>query len=358
MLQIDHIHFYVENAKAKRDWFIKVMGFQSLGWESNDHTHTEVVASGSRIKFLLSSPITNLSPVADYLRYHPPGVADVAFAVGDLAGALAQAISCGAVLEKPIQQWHFPHGELKLARVNGKANLIHTLVQRQGITPVIPDLHMSTSFKQTFCNFIDIDHIVLNVGVGELDKTVSWYEQAFGFKRQQTFTIQTQRSALFSQVMIHPDNGVRFPVNEPRSPNSQIQEFLDINHGPGIQHIALQTNNIEKVTMELRKSGLNFLNVPITYYEQLQYYYAGLGISTEEWQILIEQEILIDYPESDDFSPTPLLLQIFTKPIFPQPTFFFEIIERRLQAQGFGEGNFRALFEAVEKEQIKRSQKL
>lgn len=354
MLQIDHIHFYVENAKAKRDWFIKVMGFQSLAWGSNSHTHTEVVASGSRIKFLLSSPITNLSPVAEYFLSHPPGVADVAFAVDDLAGALEQAISCGALLQQPIQRWHFPHGELKLARVRGKANLIHTLVERQGITPVIPNLQASGLYKSAFSDFSDIDHIVLNVGVGELDNAVSWYEQAFGFKRQETFTIQTHRSALFSQVMTHPDNGVRFPVNEPRSPNSQIQEFLDINNGPGIQHIALQTHKIKDVTERLRDAGLSFLNVPSTYYEQLQYYYQSLGISAEEWEKLVEQEILIDYPESDDFSAKPLLLQIFTKPIFAQPTFFFEIIERRRQAQGFGQGNFRALFEAVEKEQLKR----
>lgn len=355
MLQIDHIHFYVENALALRDWFINVMGFESIASGSNSHTHTEIVASGNRVKFVLSSPITNTSPVAEFQLRHPPGVADVAFAVDNLEVAIAQTLSQGATLSQPIQRWHFPQGELASATILSKANLRHTLLERQCITPILPGLAEKPLINPNPL-LMGIDHIVLNVAVGELDSTVRWYEQALGFERQQTFAIQTERSALFSQVMIHPDCGVKFPVNEPRSTNSQIQEFLDINGGAGIQHIALQTHNISQVTAKLRAAGLNFLNIPSTYYEQLQYYYQSLGISPQEWQQLVDQEILIDYPDSEEDSLKPLLLQIFTKPIFPQPTFFFELIERRDRAQGFGEGNFRALFQAVEKEQLKRNQ--
>lgn len=352
MLQIDHIHFYVENALAVCHWFINVMGFELIASGSNSHTHTEIVASNNEVKFLLSSPINNASPVAKFLRHHPPGVADVSFAVNNLHEAIAHTLSLGATLSQPIQQWHFPHGNLASATIVSQANIFHTLCERHGVTPTIPYLQEKPLINPNPL-FRAIDHIVLNVGVGELDSTVKWYEKALGFQRQQTFSIQTERSALFSQVMIHPSCGVKFPVNEPRSTNSQIQEFLDINNGSGIQHIALQTHNISQVTAQLRTAGLNFLNIPSTYYDQLQYYYQSLGISHQEWQQLVEQQILIDYPENED-SLKPLLLQIFTKPIFPQPTFFFELIERRDQAQGFGEGNFRALFEAVEKEQLKR----
>ena len=353
MLQIDHIHFYLENALASRDWFINVMGFESIASGSSCHTHTEIVASGSKVKFALSSPITNVSPVAEFLRCHPPGVADVSFSVDNLEVAIAHTLSQGALISLPIQRWHFPHGELASATIVSKAGVCHTLCERHGQTPTLPGLS-----QRPFINpnplLTAVDHIVLNVGVGELESTVKWYEKALGFSRQQTFTIQTERSALFSQVMIHPSCGLKFPVNEPRSNNSQIQEFLDINGGAGIQHIALKTGNISQVTAKLRNAGLNFLNIPSTYYEQFQHCYQTLGISPQEWQQLVKQEILIDFPESEEDDLNPLLLQIFTKPIFSQPTFFFELIERRDQAQGFGEGNFRALFEAVEKEQLKR----
>ncbi|HEY9645050.1 MAG TPA: VOC family protein, partial [Chroococcidiopsis sp.] len=202
-----------------------------------------------------------------------------------------------------------------------------------------------------------IDHAVLNVAAGDLSTAIAWYENAFGFRRQQGFTIQTAYSGLSSQVLVHPQGHAQLPINEPISPSSQIQEFLDCNRGPGIQHVALKTDNSLRAIADLRQRGLRFLPVPPTYYGQLRQR-ADFWLSELQWQAIAAQQLLIDWqPHSQA-----LLLQAFTQPIFAIPTFFFELIERRPcqltqnPAQGFGEGNFRALFEAVEREQRKRTQ--
>jgi 4-hydroxyphenylpyruvate dioxygenase len=192
---------------------------------------------------------------------------------------------------------------------------------------------------------------VLNVATGDLERALRWYEDVLGFQRQQTFMIQTDQSGLRSQVLVHPISGVQFPINEPTSANSQIQEFLDVNQGSGIQHIALQTPQIVKAIAQLRNLGLSFLPIPPTYYTQLRLSHPKLPLSASEFEEITAQQILVDW---QDKSTNALLLQTFTQPIFEQPTFFFELIERRQGAQGFGEGNFRALFEAIEREQLKR----
>ncbi len=185
---------------------------------------------------------------------------------------------------------------------------------------------------------------------GDLERAVAWYEEVLDFQPQQAFKIKTDRSALHSRVMLSRNGGVQLPINEPASAHSQIQEFLDVNGGAGVQHIALQTPNIVDAIALFRACGLSLLPVPQTYYSQLKQR-KKLPLSTLELEALARQEILVDWKED---TKKAVLLQIFTQPIFTQPTFFFEFIERRFQAQGFGEGNFQALFEAIEKEQIKR----
>ena len=203
-----------------------------------------------------------------------------------------------------------------------------------------------------FCTAID--HLVLNVATGDLKPAVAWYGHILDFQPQQAFKIQSDRSALFSQVLISPDGNVQLPINEPASANSQIQEFLNLNRGAGIQHIALHTTNIVQAIAKFRACGLSLLPVPQSYYTQLKTKLT-LPLLPEEFEAIAQQEILIDWKDTPEPQRvTPLLLQIFTQPIFGQPTFFLELIERRSQAQGFGEGNFRALFEAIESEQIKR----
>ena len=220
----------------------------------------------------------------------------------------------------------------------------------------IPNFSLPIPHYQDF--FTIIDHAVLNVATGDLERAVKWYQNTLGFQPQQNFEIKTNQSALRSRVMIHPNGNVQLPINEPGSANSQIQEFLDANCGSGIQHIALQTDRILQVVSELRSRGLPFLPVPSTYYSELRQQWESY-LSSAEWEAIEVCQVLVDWQK--DISEA-MLLQIFTQPIFEQPTLFFELIERRkawvkgqqIQAQGFGEGNFRALFEAIEREQIKR----
>ncbi|MCC5603545.1 4-hydroxyphenylpyruvate dioxygenase [Nostoc favosum] len=347
-MKIDHVHFYVEDAKVWRDWFVHHLGFHVVADRiSSFHTCTEVVKSGA-VCFFLSSPLLPTSPVAEFLRQYPPGVADVAFAVEDVESAIALAQKHGATILQPTQERQVGTELLKCGKIAAWGGLTHTLIERS----LVFDKGQMTNDN----TFTAIDHIVLNVAVGELENAVAWYENILDFQPQQAFKIKTNLSALHSQVMVSHNGSVQLPINEPASKNSQIQEFLDVNRGPGIQHIALRTTNLVSAIAKFRASGLSLLSVPQTYYTQLKQR-PGLPLSPLELEAIAQQEILVDWQEYtllEGGNTAPLLLQIFTQPIFEQPTFFFEFIERRFQAQGFGEGNFRALFEAIESEQIKR----
>ncbi|NET02582.1 MAG: 4-hydroxyphenylpyruvate dioxygenase [Sphaerospermopsis sp. SIO1G2] len=346
-MQIDHVHFYVEDAQGWRNWFVKCLGFQAVNnscfptfgnQENLFHTCTEVVKNGN-IYFLLSSPLLSTSPVAEFLRYHPPGVADIAFAVTDVEAAIRKAKLHGAKILQPIRD----SGTYKYSKVATWGRLTHTLIER--------NVENIPVYSTNHDGFTAIDHIVLNVPVGDLQTAVNWYSSVFDFQPQQKFDIHTGRSGLHSQVMISAERNVQIPINEPSSPNSQIQEFLDINRGAGIQHIALRTANIVKAIAQFREAGVCFLSVPNNYYSELQKR-LNLPLSPSELQAIAQQEILIDSQENESLEA--LLLQIFTQPIFNQPTFFFEFIERRFHASGFGEGNFKTLFAAIENEQVKR----
>jgi 4-hydroxyphenylpyruvate dioxygenase len=428
-MKIDHVHFYVKDALVWQDWFVSHLGFQAvtdymipltLTNSSNEygsfHTCTKVVKSGA-VCFLLSSPLLPTSPVAEFLRQHPPGVADVAFAIEDVEKAIALAAQHNAKVLQPIQQYQQNQEYIKWCKISAWGSLTHTLIERGqggrlgdkktrgqgedtasayfpshcvaevtnvvraasptgeacgvpvvrksfgqgeerargqrgqgGISPPSPPVpHCPTAPLSS--SITAIDHIVLNVAAGDLERAVAWYEEVLDFQPQQAFKIKTDRSALYSRVMLSRNGSVQLPINEPASAHSQIQEFLDVNRGPGIQHIALQTPNIVDAIALFRASGgLSLLPVPDSYYSQLKQR-QGLPLSAFELEAIAKQEILVDWKEDNQKA---VLLQIFTQPIFGQPTFFFEFIERRYQAQGFGEGNFRALFEAIEKEQIKR----
>ncbi|WP_293337912.1 4-hydroxyphenylpyruvate dioxygenase [Microcoleus sp. CAWBG58] len=347
-MEFDRIQFYVKNARVSRDWFVSHLGFQSITGYVNSHTCTEVVSSGN-ICFVLSSPLTPASPAATWLEFHPPGIADVGFRVKNIELAIARAQVAGAKILKPIQEDLKVGGGFKLAQIAGWGDLSHTLVERIGENSLLRDSSGPPLLTL-------IDHVVLNVESGDLLGAVSWYQKILGFEPQQNFEIQTEKSALRSQVMVHAEGGVQFPINEPASSNSQIQEFLSANRGPGIQHMALQTDRIVQVVADLRSRGLPFLPVPPTYYSQLR---RRQNYLPADWQAIAASEVLADWQED---TPAAMLLQIFTQPIFAEPTFFFEIIERRVtlvndklvQAGGFGAGNFRALFEAIEREQMKR----
>ncbi|HEY9862939.1 MAG TPA: 4-hydroxyphenylpyruvate dioxygenase [Candidatus Obscuribacterales bacterium] len=357
-MEFDHIHFYVQDAKRTRKWFIDNLGFQAIGSRNFGHTQTEIVYQGS-VYFLLSSPLTIDSPVTEFLQLHPSGVADIAFQVKDLELRLERLIKQGVRVISPLKFQEYSGGKLKWLTLEGWQGLRHTLVEQIGtipskFIPSFPDIIPISS-----ADILTIDHVVLNVESGDLKTAISWYQNNLGFQPKQSFDIQTERSGLQSQVMVHSQGKVQFPINEPASTNSQIQEFLDINRGSGIQHIALKTSNLVQKINCLKQSGLDFLKVPDEYYLQLQKRWIDQPLLVN-WEELKAHQILADW---EDLNPEAMLLQIFTQPIFEQPTFFFEFIERKFctiagelrQAKGFGEGNFRALFEAIEREQIKRT---
>jgi len=358
-MNIDHIHFYVEDVARSRDWFVNTMGFRSIASGMGQFAQIAVVKNGP-VYFILSSPLTQWGPVAEFLRARPSGVADLAFGVTNIEAAIAQAIQAKAKVLQPVQVETGAQGSLKWARIMGWGTLGHTLIERSGVTPLLPGA-LEPGFASPLVGaalaqppesgpcFTGIDHVVLNVTAGDLQLAIDWYQDVLQFRPDRSFEIQTARSALCSKVLVHPGGSAQLPINEPTSPESQIQEFLDLNGGPGIQHIALRTTDIVQVIAQLRQRGLAFLDVPTDYYTQLQQR-SGAASLNLDWKTIQAQQVLVDWQEY----PQTALLQTFTKPIFAQPTFFFELIQRQAQAQGFGEGNFLALFEAIEQEQIKR----
>jgi 4-hydroxyphenylpyruvate dioxygenase len=323
-MEIDYIHFYVESAEALRNWLVEKMGLRFLADRSNLHTTTYLVGN-DYFTFWISAPLAAESPVAAYLQAHPAGVKDIAFRVPclDLVRQRIQEFK-GVILADGIH-W---------LRMAGWGSIEHTIHQgvsehpgRSKIAPNQPEL------------ITGIDHVVLNVGANDLSAAVQWYRDLFDFQVQQDFQIQTAKSGLRSKALT--SGPIRFNINEPIAASSQIQEFLDANGGPGIQHIALHSSNIIQSVAEMRQRGLAFLPVAAGYSDLP----ANPILTAAEWSEIEQLQILVDWAPH---SPSALLMQTFTKPIFPEPTFFFEIIERRNQASGFGAGNFQALFEAIE----------
>lgn len=356
-MEIDHVHFYVDNAIEWRDWFVHYLGCEAIATTYDHQTCTAVVNSNSA-QFFLSSPLTSDSPVANFFQKHPAGVADIAFRVDDLDAVMEKALSAGTTVLQPTQE----NKGLKWAKILGWGDLCHTLIELKerksgSIFTLEQNIFSSAVLKcnetkqqsQQSQDISHIDHIVLNVASGDLAPAVAWYQKALSFQPRQSFKIQTERSGLYSQVLV--SDRVTLPINEPTSVNSQIQEFLNFNQGPGIQHMALHTDNILSAVAQMRRRGLSFIEVPANYYENLRQR-GRLNLSDEKWQTIKAEQILVDWQAEQ---PDALLMQTFTQPIFHQPTFFFELISRQINAQGFGEGNFQALFEAVEREQLQRA---
>ena len=347
-MKIDRVHFYTRNAARTKNWFIHHLGFRAIDSCFDRHTHTELVALNAAY-FLISSPLNDDSPVAQYLANHPEGIADIAFRVDNLELIVDRARKLEQSILQDVRLEKSPQGNFKSAKIAGWQDLQHTLIEaEEDCEYYLPSIQQNRIETTKSCNFTDIDHVVLNVAGGELESAVKLYRDLFDFRVQQNFEIQTSRSGLTSQALID-NEGVQFNINQPTTANSQIQEFIDLNRGSGIQHLALRSPNLIADVTQMRQSGLKFLNVPITYYDGLP---ALSSLSIAERKAVIEQQILVD---CDRHMPQSLLMQIFTQPIFEQPTFFLEFIERRQSARGFGRGNFKALFEAVERESLERS---
>jgi 4-hydroxyphenylpyruvate dioxygenase len=334
-MEIDRIYFYVANAAQIQDLLIRQMGLRYLGGNVNEQT-IEYLVGNSQLSFSISSPLNSASPVAKYLQQHPSGVKGISFRVQNLDWVRARVNQVGV----EILATSSVEAKLPWLKIQGWGDIEHTFIQSS------PTLTTSIIDPQDL--IIGIDHLVLNVAAGELEPAAIWYQNVFDFQVQQTFDIQTQTSGLTSKALVSSCGKIRFNINEPSSSNSQIQDFLDRHHGAGIQHIALQTSDIFTTIERMQQQKLAFLPIDPTYYSQLQLKARASqnsALTDGEWHQLQNLQILADWSKSN---PEAVLLQIFTQPIFESPTFFFEIIERRNRAKGFGQGNFQALFEAIE----------
>ena len=383
-----HLHFYVQDTNIWKEWFSQKLSF-SLSLEnpflasskSLEHRSTcsyQVLRQGN-IEIRLSSPVQT-SPVQTsnverarqqsclverYLQQHPPGLVDIALATEKFDSVLRQALDKGATLLKPVT---YDTAGQRHCQISGWAHLQHTLVEvssqwvsaqnRTRLSHSILSMASErTPNRLSVPKLFDIDHVVINVPRGELQAAAAWYQKVFGMLLGQQFDIQTTRSGLHSQVLVHPDGPLQLPINEPSSSNSQIQEFLHHNCGVGVQHVALRSGDAVDAIAHFRQQGLDLLDVPSTYYDSL---HQRRDCPIKDFSAISRQKLLIDWPKGGQQG---LLLQTFTQPIFDEPTFFFEIIERRSYVEdgqrkavkGFGEGNFQALFEAIERSQLERS---
>jgi 4-hydroxyphenylpyruvate dioxygenase len=325
VMEIDHIHFYVDDLATRRNWFIQTMGCETISTTVNHHTVTEVLKSGA-VYFVLSSALRSTSPVAHYLKQHPPGVTDIALRFDSLEAQLAKADQIQIALQTiPVLS-----GRLKWAKISGWGSLSHTLIENT--SPVDFCLAFfgsemqaegsSRAIANPSADFTQIDHVVLNVEAGALSQVVEWYRNLFDFQIQQTFQIQTETSGLNSKVLMSQNGRVYFNINEPSSSKSQIQEFLDENRGSGIQHVALKTPRILQTVRQMRQRGMKFLSVPATYYSQLIQRFEQGKVSQflqAEIQDIEAQNVLVDWQKN---TPESILLQIFSYPIFEQRTFF------------------------------------
>jgi 4-hydroxyphenylpyruvate dioxygenase len=344
---IDHIEFIVDNADRWADFFIGKYGmtrrFRADRTTGVKGRRAHVVGQG-RINFLVAEP-QGEGTEADFLRWHLDrhgcGVRDVAFRVKDARFALAEAERRGAKVVRPLDE----HEVFTGGSIAAYGDTIHSFIERKPHTQFAPGYEpVPGECEDGDIHFAMVDHVVANVE--RMEEWVDYYERVFGFDLFMHFDINTGRSALMSKVVSSTDGWVKLPINEPSSRNSQIQEFLDQYGGPGVQHIALLTPDIVATVEEMRRMGQDFLEVPDTYYDEG--FDARVGPIEEDKEALRRLRILADR-DHDGY-----LLQLFTRCVFARPTLFFEVIQRRGGAKGFGEGNFRALFEAIEREQMAR----
>ena len=350
----DYIEFWVGNAKQASLYYRAAWGFRLVGYrgpETGVRDRTSYLLEQDKLRFVLTSPLGPDGPIADHVRFHGDGVRDIAFWVDDARDAHAKALARGAASAQAPTVLKDERGEIVQAGIKIYGDTIHSIVERKnykglffpGFVPVeSPYASESTGLKY-------VDHCVGNVELGKMNAWVKFYEDVLGFYNLLSFddkTISTEYSALMSKVMSNGNGRIKFPINEPAAgkKKSQIDEYLEFYRGPGVQHIAIATDDIVKTVRTLKARGVEFLTVPQSYYESVP---ARVGKIDEDLAPLRELGILVDRDDEG------YLLQIFTKPVQDRPTLFYEIIQRK-GAKSFGAGNFKALFEAIEREQAAR----
>jgi len=350
----DHIELYVGNAKQAAHFYKTAFGFQSLAYAGPETGMKDVasyVLQQGKIRLVLTTPLQSENPISQHIFKHGDGVKILALWVDDAYKAFEETTKRGAKVYMEPKTMKDDHGEVRMSGIYTYGETIHLFVERKNYNgPFLPGYRAWTSeYNPTEAGLLYVDHCVGNVGWNRMNDTVKWYEDIMGFVNILSFDdkqINTEYSALMSKVMSNGNGYVKFPINEPAEgkKKSQIEEYLQFYEGEGVQHIAVATKDIIKTVRELKSRGVEFLNTPDTYYEDLL---DRVGKIDEDITPLHELGILVDRDEEG------YLLQIFTKPIEDRPTLFFEIIQRK-GAQSFGAGNFKALFESIEREQAKR----
>lgn len=359
LLGTDYVEFYVGNAKQAAHFYKTAFGFQSLaysGLETGVRDRASYVLVQDKIRLVLTTPLTAESELNDHIVKHGDGVKIVALWVDDARKSYEETIKRGAksYLEPVVEKDEF--GEVVRAGIYTYGETVHMFVERKNYTGAFLPGYVAweSDYNPASVGLKYIDHMVGNVGWNEMNTWVKWYEDVMGFVNFLSFDdkqIHTEYSALMSKVMSNGNGRIKFPINEPAEgqKRSQIEEYLDFYNGPGVQHIAVATDDIITTVAKMRERGVEFLSAPPHSYYQAIPARLGehMGMMKEDITELEKLGIMIDADEEG------YLLQIFTKPVEDRPTLFFEIIQR-MGARGFGAGNFKALFESIEREQEKR----
>jgi len=356
--KIDHIRFFVGNARQSAFFYRNAFGFEVIsyaGLETKVKHEAGYVLRQGDITFVLTSPLSASHPESKRLTTHGDGVMDIAMEVPNVPTAFHEAVRRGAQPVREPQALKDEHGVYETASILAYGDTTYSFVNRDnyrgvfapGYTAIDPDRYLDTTAKPV--GLAAIDHVVGNVEEGKMDEWVDFHKKVLGFEQLMHFDdkdISTEYSALMSKVVQNGTGRIKFPINEPAKAKrkSQIEEYLTFYGGPGVQHIALITGDICKTVRAMRANDVSFLRVPQSYYDALP---ARVGPIREELDELAELGILVDKDEEG------YMLQIFTKPVADRPTLFFEVIQRR-GSKSFGKGNFKALFEAIEREQEKR----
>ncbi len=355
----DYIELYVGNAKQAAHFYKTAFGFQSLayrGLETGSKNAASYVLKQGKIRLVLTTPLHSKSPINDHLRKHGDGVKVIALLVDDAKAAYAETTKRGAKSYFTPKKSQDEHGVIITSGIYTYGETVHVFVERKNYKGVFfPGYEVwNSTYNPPSSGLRFIDHIVGNVGWGQMDIWVQWYEEVMGFVNFLSFDdkqIHTEYSALMSKVMSNGNGRIKFPINEPAEAEkrSQIEEYLDFYEDSGVQHLAVATDDIITTVKQLKKNGVEFLPPPPkTYYDAIPSRLgAHMKLMKEDISTLKELSILVDADEEG------YLLQIFTKPIEDRPTLFFEIIQR-MGAKGFGAGNFKALFESIEREQANR----
>jgi len=359
LLGTDYVEFYVGNAKQAAHYYKTAFGYQSLayaGLETGVKDRASYVLKQDKIRLVLTTPLNADSPINEHLRLHGDGVKVVALWVEDATNAYNETIKRGArsFMAPVVEKDEF--GEVIRSGIYTYGETVHIFVERKNYSGIfLPGYQeWKSDYNPSPVGLKYIDHMVGNVGWNEMNTWVKFYEEVMGFVNFLSFDdkqIHTEYSALMSKVMSNGNGRIKFPINEPAEgkKRSQIEEYLDFYNGPGVQHIAIATDDIIATVSQLRQRGVEFLSAPPhAYYEGIpERLGEHMGMMKEDIAEIEKLAIMVDADEDG------YLLQIFTKPVEDRPTLFYEIIQR-MGAKGFGAGNFKALFESIEREQAKR----